>query len=347
MIATTSTRYALASDNYAGAHPEVLQALAEANVGEDLSYGRDQHTARLQDVLQTLFGPGSRAYPVFNGTGANVVALKSMVPLWGAVICADVAHINTDECGAPERIAGLKLLAAPTTNGKLTVDVVQQYARDFGNEHHAVPAVLSLTQCTEMGTVYTVAETAALCDLAHSLGLLVHMDGARLSNAAASLGVSLRALTTECGIDVVSLGGTKNGLLFGECVVVLNPTACTGLDYIRKFTMQLASKMRFISAQLVALYGSDLWLRSAQRANEQAALLRRLIERIPQVTPTQPTQANAVFATLPSSAVARLRQIADFQDWNLTTGEVRWMCSYATTAQTVRGFAEAVAQAVG
>lgn len=335
----TTTRYALASDNYAGAHPEVLQALIEANHGAEPSYGGDRYTARLQGVIRDRFGARATAYPVFNGTGANVVALQAMLPLWGAVICSHVAHINTDEGGAPERVAGLKLVPVPTEHGKLTIDAVREHARDFGNEHHAVPSVVSLTQSTEMGTVYTVEETAAICDLAHSLGLLVHVDGARLANAAASLGVSLRALTTDCGVDVVSLGGTKNGLLFGEAVVVLEPSACAGLEYIRKFTMQLASKMRFISAQLVALYEADLWFRSAEVANASAARLRQRVEGLPGIRLTEPTEANAVFATMPPLAVAELRQVATFQDWNLSTGEVRWMCSYDTTPEIIDGFA--------
>lgn len=348
MTSTTAIpRYALASDNCASAHPEVLQALVAANVGDEASYGGDQYTARLQDVVRDRFGAAAQAFPVFNGTGANVVALQAMLPLWGAVVCTNVAHINTDEGGAPERVAGLKLLPTPSVHGKLTVDVVREHARDFGNEHHAVPSVVSLTQSTEMGTVYTVEETAAICELAHSLGMRVHVDGARLANAAASLGVSLRALTTDCGVDVVSLGGTKNGLLFGEAIVVLDPSACTGLHYIRKFTMQLASKMRYISAQLVALYEGDLWFRSAATANRRAAHLRHMLEPLPGITLTEPTEANAVFATLTRVAIAELRRVAAFQDWNLSTGEVRWMCSHDTTKETVEGFAEEVRRILG
>lgn len=279
---------------------------------------------------------------MFNGTGANVVALRAMQPTWGAVICAETAHINTDECAAPERVAGLKLLGARTVDGKLDTEHIAALAHHFGNEHHAQPSVVSISESTEMGTVYTPEQIAEICTLAHSYGMAVHVDGARLANAAATLDVPLRALTTDAGVDVISLGGTKSGLLFGELVVVLDPQRAPGIRYIRKYAMQLAAKMRFISAQFVALLDGDLWLRGARRANAQAALLRTLVEDIPGVHITQPTQANAVFAILAPGLEAALRQVADFQTWNPVTGEVRWMCSHATTAETVHGFAAAL-----
>lgn len=345
MTTTTFRPYLLASDNYARAHPEVLQAVADANRTADVSYGGDEWTARLQVVLRTHFGESAQAYPVFNGTGANVIALRSMQPSWGAVICADVAHINTDECAAPELAGGMKLLPVATTDGKLTAELVAENVRFVGNEHHAQASVVSLTESTEVGTVYTSPEIAAICEAAHSHGLLVHMDGARLANAAASLRLPLRALTTDVGVDVVSLGGTKNGLMFGEAIVVLNPDACTGLKYIRKYTMQLASKMRFISAQLNALYEGDIWYESACRANQRAALLRSLVEDASGVTVTQATDANAVFAVLAPGMEAELRKVAMFQSWNARIGEVRWMCSHDTTEQEVREFADAVYEA--
>jgi threonine aldolase len=334
--------YILASDNWAAAHPEVLDALIAANQGEEGSYGTDSYTARLQQVIRSHFGAAAEAFPVFNGTGANVVALRSMQPSWGGVICAQTAHVNTDECAAPERVAGIKMLPAPTHDGKLTTDHVRELAQNFGNEHHAQPSVVSITQSTELGTLYTPDEIAAICELSHDLGMAVHLDGARLANAAAALDVSLRAMTTDVGVDAVSLGGTKNGLLFGEAIVVLDPRRCTGLKYIRKYTMQLASKMRYISAQLIALYEGDLWLRSARHANQRAALLRELVDQIPGVHVTQPTQANAVFAIVPPAVAERLRQVASFQTWNPATGEVRWMCSHGTDESTVRAFAAAL-----
>jgi threonine aldolase len=320
----------------------VLDALLEANSGEEMSYGRDRYTARLQELIKFEFGADAEAFPVFNGTGANVVALQSMQPTWGGVICAHTAHINTDEGGAPERVAGLKMLPARTEDGKLTCAHISELAQNFGNVHHAQPSVVSITQSTELGTLYTPDEISAISALAHGHGMAVHLDGARLANAAAALGVPLRAMTTDVGVDVISLGGTKSGLLFGELVVVLDPARSTGIDYIRKYTMQLASKMRFISAQFIALLEDELWRAGALHANAQAALLRKLIEDIPGLVITQPTQANAVFAILPPGIEDELRQLADFQTWNPATGEVRWMCSHETSDATVHGFAEAL-----
>jgi threonine aldolase len=330
------------SDNYAGVHPEVLTALAEANGGHQVAYGRDAYTERLGAVIASHFGAQAQAFPVFNGTGANVLALQSMVPRWGAVICAETAHIATDENGAPERVGGLKLLTIPTADGKLTPELIDREAWGWGDEHRAQPGVVSVTQTTELGTAYTLDELRAVADHAHELGMAVHLDGARLANAAAHLDVPLRALTTDVGIDVVSFGGTKNGLMFGELVVVLDPERSTGLTYMRKVNMQLASKMRFISAQFVALLEGDLWLRSAQHANAMATRLRDAVVDIDGVRVTQSTDANAVFVALPAGAADRIREHAQFYDWDRATGEVRWMCSFDTTPADVDGFAQAV-----
>ena len=331
-----------ASDNYAGVHPEVLAALAAANGGHQTSYGADVYTARLGEVLARELGAPVEVYPVFNGTGANVLSLQSMLPRWGAVICAESAHINTDENGAPERVGGLKLLTVPTADGKLTPEGVDRHAWGFGDEHRAQPGVVSLTQSTEFGTVYSVEEIRAVADHAHSLGLTVHLDGARLSNAAAALDVPLRALTTDAGIDVLSLGGTKNGLLGAEAVVVLNPGATAGLTYLRKVDMQLSSKMRFLSAQLLALFDGDLWLRSARHANAMAVRLSESVRDIPGVTITRAPQANAVFAILPPGVADRLRPRFRFYDWDPATGEVRWMCAFDTTEADVDAFVRAI-----
>ncbi|MCW4385586.1 low specificity L-threonine aldolase [Salinibacterium sp. SYSU T00001] len=334
-----------ASDNYAGVHPELLAAIAEANGGHQSSYGADAYTARLQEVVREHFGETAEALPVFNGTGANVVALTSMLPRWGAVITAGTAHINTDENAAPERVSGIKLLTVDTPDGKLTPELIDRHTGGRGDEHRAQPLVVSVTQATELGTVYTPEELRAVSDHAHSLGMRVHLDGARLANAAASLDVPLRALTMDAGIDVVSFGGTKNGLLFGEAVVVLDPAASVGLPFIRKYTMQLPSKMRFVSAQLVALLEGDLWLRSARHANEMAARLRGRLEG--SVTFTQPSDANALFAILPVDAAARLRERHHFYDWDAARGEVRWMTAFDTTEADVDTFADDVLAAIG
>lgn len=335
-------RRELASDNYAGVHPEILEALHAANEGHVTAYGADPYTEHLQVVLRGHFGPAATAYPVFNGTGANVVALQSMLPRWGAVVCAETAHINTDENAAPERVGGLKLLTVPTPDGKLTPELVDRQAWGWGDQHRAQPGVVSITESTELGTLYTPDEIRAITDHAHAHGMRVHLDGSRLSNAAASLDVPLAALTTDVGVDVVSLGGTKNGALFGEAVLVLDPEATAGLDYLRKIDVQLASKMRFVSAQLIALYEGDLWLRSARHANAMAARLAAGVAAIPGARVTQQTQANAVFVALPSQTAENLRAVRKFYDWDPATGEVRWMCSFDTTEDDVDSFVAAV-----
>ena len=337
---------AFASDNYSGVHPEILDALTAANQGHQVAYGEDVYTAKLREVLTDHFGNQIRAFPVFNGTGANVTSLQSLLPRWGAVICPMTAHINVDENGAPERIGGMKLLGIPTPDGKLTPELIDREAWGWGDEHRAQPLAVSITQSTELGTLYTVEEIAAIADHIHARGMKLHMDGARLGNAAAALGVGFKEMTADAGVDILSLGGTKNGMMYGECIVSLNPEASPGLDYLRKMNMQLASKMRFVSAQFVALYGTDLWLRSASHANAMARRLRDAVEKIDGVEITQPTQANAVFAKLSAAAADRLRESFRFYDWDAATGEVRWMCTFDTSEEDVDAFAAAVAREV-
>ncbi len=331
-----------ASDNYAGAHPEIIAALAEANGGHQISYGEDVYTARLHDVMAAHLGPDVQVFPVFNGTGANVLSLQSMLPRWGAVICTETAHIHSDENGAPERVGGLKLLTVPTPNGKLTPELIDRQAYGWGDEHRAQPLAVSITQTTELGTAYTPDEIRAIADHIHPLGMRLHLDGARIANAAASLDLPLRAFTTDAGVDLVSFGGTKNGLLFGEAVVVLRPEASEGLTYLRKMNMQLASKMRFVSAQLIALLEGDLWLESARHANAMAARLAAAVVDLPGIKITQPVQANAVFAIIDPVVADRLRQTFRFYDWNPATGEVRWMCAFDTTPADVDAFTAAI-----
>ncbi|MBJ8337847.1 low specificity L-threonine aldolase [Antrihabitans sp. YC3-6] len=333
-----------ASDNYAGAHPEILEAIADANLGHQVSYGEDDYTGRLAAVMRSHFGEQAETFPVFNGTGANVIALTSMLPRWAGIICATTAHLNSDEGGAPERMTGLKLLTVDTPDGKLTPDIVDRQAWGWGDEHRAQPLAVSITNTTELGTLYTVDEIRAIADHAHDRGMKVHLDGARISNAAAALGVPLREFTSAAGVDVVSFGGTKNGMLFGEAVVVLDPAASDGLRYLRKSTMQLASKMRFISAQFIALLADDLYLRAAGHSNAMAARLRERLEAAaPQgLSFTQKTEANAVFAALPNAAADRIREKFRFYDWNRAAGEVRWMCSFDTTEADVDAFVDTI-----
>ncbi|MCB5280854.1 low specificity L-threonine aldolase [Arthrobacter sp. AL08] len=331
-----------ASDNYSGVHPEVLAALAAANEGHQVSYGEDDYTARLQQLMEGYFGAGIECFPVFNGTGANVLSLQSLLPRWGAVVCASTAHINMDENGAPERIGGIKLLQVPTADGKLTPELIDKEAWGWGDEHRAQPLAVSITQTTELGTCYTPDEVRAIAEHVHSKGMKLHMDGARLANAAAHLNVPLRAFTRDAGVDILSFGGTKNGLLFGEVVIALNPAAAQGLIYLRKMNMQLASKMRFMSAQFIALLEGDLWLRSASHANAMAARLRAGVESIPGVELSQKTESNGVFAVLPPGVADRLRASFRFYDWNEAAGEVRWMCSFDTTEDDVDSFIAAI-----
>ncbi|WP_147104333.1 threonine aldolase family protein [Nesterenkonia populi] len=331
-----------ASDNYSGAHPEVLAAVAEANVGHAPAYGEDPWTAQLQELIRDLFAPDAVACPVFNGTGANVVGLQAALPRWGAVICAASAHINSDEGGAPEKTAGLKLLPVEAPEGKLTPELVDKHAWGWGDPHRAQPLAVSISQSTEFGTCYTPGEVRALADHAHESGMILHMDGSRLGNAAAHLGTGLAAITSDAGVDMLSLGGTKNGLLGAEAVVVLSPESAPGLEYLRKSTMQLGSKMRFVSAQLTALYGGDLWQRSAGQANAMAARLRAGLEQAPGVGLPVPTQSNVVFATLPAEAKARARQAFHFYDWPGDPALVRLMCSFDTTAEDVDALLAAI-----
>lgn len=336
-----------ASDNYAGAHPEVLAALALANGGHQIAYGEDEYTEHLQEVFRRHFGPRAQAFPVFNGTGGNVTALQSVTERWGGVICAESAHINVDECGAPERVGRLKLLTVPTPDGKLTPELIDRQAFGFDDEHRAQPQVVSITQTTELGTCYTPGEIGEICEHAHARGMAVHLDGARIGNAAATLDVPLAAFTTDAGVDILTFGGTKNGLVFGECVVVLDPERVRAMKYLRKMSMQLASKMRFVSVQFEALLTGDLWLRSARHANAMASRLADAVRGVDGVTVLRPVQANQVFAVLPREVTDRLQKRFRFYVWNGSTGEVRWMCSFDTTQEDVDAFAAAVAEEMG
>ncbi|HEY9313452.1 threonine aldolase family protein [Williamsia sp.] len=333
---------AFASDNYAGMLPEVVEALVAANGGHQPSYGDDAYTRRLRSVVRGEFGARAEVFPVFNGTAANVVSLTAMLPRWGAAIVAESAHVHNDEGGAPERVSGIKLLTVPTADGKLTPESIATQAYGFGDVHRAQPLAVSLTQSTELGTLYSVDEIVSICEYSHKHRMLVHVDGARLWNAAAALGLSLGEFTSAAGVDVVSLGGTKTGAMGAEAVVVLDPDSVSGTDYIRKFSMQLSSKMRFISAQLVALFEGDTALDAAANANAMATRLRGHLEGTPGLTITVPTQANAVFAMLDPVVAERVRETWKFYTWDDSTGEVRWMCSFDTTASDVDAFAAAI-----
>lgn len=330
-----------ASDNQSGAHPEVLAALARVNADHVHAYGDDEFTAEAVEVMRRHLGAEADVYFVFSGTGANVVGLSSALKPYQAVVCADVAHIATDEAGAPERFTGSKLITVPTTDGKLTPEAIGPYLTAERGEHSSVPAVLSITQVTEMGTVYTPGEIRALADTAHAAGLLVHMDGARIANAAVSLGAAFPEFTTDAGVDILSFGGTKNGMLFGEAVCFLSEAgrACAReFKWVRKQGTQLPSKGRFVAAQFTAMYAGDLWRVCAGNANERAAELMRGVADVPGVTVTQSVDANEIFAVLPRHWIEPLRELWHFYDWDEAAGEVRWVTSWDTTAADVAGF---------
>lgn len=351
-MSTSPQARGFASDNYAGVHPTILRALEKVNGGHHTSYGHDAVTATLSDTIRDEFGDRAEIFPVFNGTGANVIALTAAMPRWGGVIATHSAHINTDEGGAPERVSGLKILTTPAVGGKLTPEGLLSQAGGRGDEHHAQPLAVSITQSSELGTVYTPEEIRTLAELAHERGMVLHVDGARLWNAAAALGVPFREFTTDVGVDLVSLGATKNGAMAAEAVVVINPGAVDGMVYLRKLSMQLASKMRFLSAQIQTLFDDQLGLQLAAHANAMAQLLRNRLDaavergEIRGLSFSHPTQANAVFAVLDNSAADRLRLHHQFYDWDRPAGEVRWMCAFDTTEADIEQFVVDIAAAL-
>jgi threonine aldolase len=333
-----------ASDNSAGVHPSVLTAIAAVNEGHVLAYGHDPYTQEIERRVGAQFGERARAFFVFNGSAANVLSLRAACRPWQGAICADSAHVNVDECGAPESVGGVKLLTVPTPDGKLTPELAERRIDRIGEEHVVQPRVLTVSQSTELGTLYQPDELRALAEFAHGHGLVLHVDGSRLTNAAAALGVSLGEASTVLGADIVSFGGTKNGLLGGEAVVFAEPELAEDFLYLRKLTLQLASKMRFVAAQFDAYLTDDLWHRNAAHANAMAARLQAAVAGIEGVRITRAVQANVVFATLPAEAIGPLQDEFSFYTWDERADEVRWMCSWDTSTSDVDAFADAIAQ---
>lgn len=335
-----------ASDNTAPAHPAVLEAMAAANHGPAHAYGADVWTARARAWFRDEFGGDTDVFPVWNGTGANVTALRAMTRPYHAVLCTAFSHIQVDECGAPELLTGCKLVPLPTSDARMAATQLRGAVRGIGNEHWVQPHVVSLTQTTEYGTCYAIETLTEICTVARELGLLVHMDGARIANAAASLGVSLRAITRDVGVDLLSFGATKNGGINAEAVVVLNPALAAEMPFLRKQSTQLASKMRYQSAQFLALAEGDLWRSNAMHSNAMAARLAAGLREIAGVTITQPVEANAVFAILPPAVTTRLQETFHFYVWNEESGEVRLMTSWATAPEDVDELLTAVRAAM-
>jgi len=328
-----------ASDNNAGVHPAILEAMASVNDGHVIAYGDDPYTSKAVSSIQQQLGEDTGVYFVFIGTAANVLGLSSVTHSYHAVICPQTAHINVDECGAPEKFSGCKLLASDTPDGKLTVEMISSHMHGIGFEHHVQPRVVSITQATEMGTVYTLDEIRTIADYTHEQGMLLHMDGARISNAIVSLNCDLYEMTGGAGVDILSFGGTKNGMMYGEAVVFFNKALCEDFKYRRKQGMQLSSKMRYIAAQFSAFLENDLWKQNARHANLMAQKLYQAVKDIPGVRITQKVESNAVFAIIPESTIEKLQEAYFFYVWDEATSEVRWMCSFDTTEEDIEGFA--------
>ena len=330
------------SDNHSGVSPEVIEAIAKANSEHALAYGDDEYTQRLEQLFKDSFGPQARVYLVFNGTGANVLNIDAMCRSHEAVVCAETAHINVDECGAPQRVVGCRLLTVDTPDGKLTPELVKTRLHGFGFEHHSQPKAISISQPTELGTLYTREEIKALADLAHSYNMYLHVDGARLANAAVALGCSFKEMTTDLGVDALSFGGTKNGLLMGESCVLLNPALDVDMKYRRKQMTQLASKMRFMAAQFECYLNSGIWRRNAEHSNAMAQLLKAEVEKVAGVKIMYPVQVNSLFVQLPTDVWHRLQERYFFYDWDEAADVVRWMCSFDTTEEDIHAFVDAL-----
>ncbi len=323
------------SDNHSGCHPYILSALSSANNNYTIAYGLDPYTKKAVAKLKKVFGKTSKIFFVYNGTAANILGLKTVTNSFHSILCSEIAHINVHECCGPEHFIGCKLTVIPTSTGKITPKLIEPHLMERGDIHMAQPRVVSITQATEYGTVYSPAEIQRLADFCHEHRLLLHMDGARLCNAAAFLETTLRELTGDVGVDVLSFGGTKNGLMFGEAVVFFNKKYAENFEFIRKQGMQLASKMRFISVQFDALMTNDLWLRNAQHANKMAQLLAHELKQIPSIQITQKVQANMVFAILPKKIISALQKRYFFHMLNKHTSEVRFVCSFETKENDV------------
>jgi len=335
-----------ASDNNAGVHSEVIEAIAAANAGHVIAYGDDPFTARAVEQFQKHFGKDIAVYFVFGGTGANVLGLQAVTKSYNAVICAETAHINVDECGAPEKFTGCKLLSVSTPDGKMRAEQIGPFLHGVGFEHHVQPGVVSISQASEMGTVYTQREVKTLSGFAHKHNMLLHMDGARIANAAVSLSASFKDITKDAGVDVLSFGGAKNGMMYGEAVVFFDKQLAADFKYIRKQGMHLPSKMRFIAAQFEALLSGDLWRRSAAHANRMAQILASELAKIPRITITQKVEANGVFALVPQKYIALLQKKYFFYVWNDETSEIRLMTSFDTTEQDIGEFIRLVRKIV-
>jgi threonine aldolase len=329
-----------ASDNYAGVHPDIMKALVDANQGHAASYGADEYTEKATNLFKSFFGNDIEVFFAYNGTGANVLGLSAMTQSFHSIICSDLAHINVDESTAPEKFLGCKLVTIPTKDGKIYPADIEAKIQRVTDQHHPQAKVISISQSTEYATVYTVDEIQAISAVAKKHNLLLHMDGSRIANAAVSLNKDFKKFTKDAGVDVLSFGGTKNGMMFGEAVVFFNKPIAENFKYIRKQGMQLHSKMRFITAQFAALLSNDLWRKNAAHANEMASYLEKKLKTVKGVSITQQVNGNCVFALLPAKALTPLQEHTFFYIWNDRTSEVRLMCAFDTTKEDIDSFVE-------
>jgi len=329
-----------ASDNNSGIHPQIIQAIIDANQGHAVGYGDDVWTSRADTVFRKIFGEDVQPYYVFNGTGSNATALQAMTCSFNSIICASTAHIYSDECGAPAKATAAVLKPLITPDGKLTPELIATELHGLGVQHHSQPKVVSVSQSTEMGTIYSAEELKTICDFAHSHNLYVHMDGSRLANACVNQGIGLRELSRDCGVDMLSIGGTKNGMMMGEAVVSFLPEWNESLLYYRKQSAQLYSKMRFISAQYIAYFNDDLWLKNAKHSNAMAEYLAKQIRDLPGVNFTQKVEVNSLFLILPKEAIVKMLEHYFFYMWDEDTDEIRLVCSWDTTQADVDAFVE-------
>lgn len=324
-----------ASDNNSGVCPEAIDAIIKANCDHAVGYGEDKWSEQAASMIDEAFGGNTQVLFTFNGTGSNCLALELCTRSWGQILCAETAHIVVDECGAPGKMTGAAIKTIATPDGKLSAALIKPHLVGFGEQHHSQPSVVYISQCSELGTVYRPEELKEITSLAHAHGMYVHMDGARLANAAASLGLPLKDITSQCGIDVVSFGGTKNGLMIGECVVVINDELKRNSVFLRKQSAQLASKQRFLACQFIAYMTNNLWLRNAQHANRMAGMLRQELEQISQIHFEQPTESNQLFLTMPYEAAEQLEKKHRFFYWDDNTKEIRFVTSFDTTERDV------------
>lgn len=338
------TKRGFASDNNAGVHQSIMQSILAANEGHRVAYGDDSCTQKAKTTIKKLFKRETEVFFVLTGTAANVLILNALADSFCSVFCADTAHINVDECGAPQKFTGMKLQSIPTNDGKLTVDLIQPYLYGFGDQHHSQPRIISISQPTELGTLYTQKEIKDLADYAHANKMFLHIDGARIANAVAAMQCTISEITEQCGVDALSFGGTKNGMMYGEAIVFFNKNLSENFKFYRKQGMQLASKMRYIAAQFIAFFQDDLWIKNANNANKMAKLLAQEVQKIEAVEITQKVEANSIFVKIPAEIITPLQKEYFFYVWNENTNEVRWMCSFDTQKSDIYDFTEKIKQ---